>query len=708
MSTSDLAAIDHWNNRAQDALQRYSEPLLRQVMQQLLKPRNQWPVDELIDRGLKALTNAAVIDRRLNELSPACRKLLTVIGLSGLPSWRVGHLIAILATLEHSEGLTPVLTLLNEGLVHPELPAGINSLKQFEDWLGPTGIASARLFAHPAITSRALNGDLGLPALPSRTVSAKVIRQSDGLEWLLRTAVAWSRVAADPLRLTQQQTLFKRDLQKFQADELLNSPFAEQLTELPDPGLLALELAVAAGLIEARDGELRPRPAPHLWKKKLAPALVDLWRALIAVEAWCPLEGYAPPEEGSLFPSVLLPAFLALRSLPHGEWAQAESVAEHLFPRHPSWSARLKKKPELGTQWIERLYLGIGYHLRLVEAVREPSGWWFRLGDIGRHVLLGDKLPNLHHEFSQMLIVQPNGEMVIFRQGLTPELIGLLSRFALWKTIGAACTMELTAESVYRGLETGLLLADVQRLLEQHGTRAVPANMLDALQRWSSKRERITVWASATLLEFTSSDDLDAAFTRGLVSIKLTDRIGIASGGEELDYRPFRLIGNRDYEARTQKCLTFAPDGVTFTIDTAQSDLILEAELTQLAVPVAGPSTGPRRFRLTPESLRQAQQRGYGLAELEQWALNRSGEPLSNSARLLFPGSGVIATWQRRLVIQLPTETIADGLMQWPATGSLVEERLGPCALVVAEENLPALIEQLGSVGVTLQKAEGE
>jgi hypothetical protein len=595
--------------------------------------------------------------------------------------------------------------LLGEGLVHPELPAGLKTIKQFEDWLGPTGLTSARLFAHPAVTNRALNVDLGFPKFPGRTIESNVVRPSDGLEWLLRSAVAWSRVAADPLRLTQQRTLFKRDLQKFQTDELLASPFAEHLTDLPDIGLFALELAAAADLIEVEAGDMRMRPTPRLWDKKLPAALVDLWRALIAVDTWDPVNGYLPEDSG-LFPSVLVPAFLILRALPRAEWLQAESIAAHLFPRHPSWSAVVKKKPELATQWIERLFLGIGYPLRLIEAVQEPSGWWFRLGDVGRHVLRGEPPPNLEHEFGQMLIVQPNGEMVIFRQGLTPELIGQLSRFAVWKTLGSACTMELTAESVYRGLETGLLLADMQRLLEQHGTRAIPANVLDSLKRWSSKRERIAVWASATLFEFTSTEDLETAFSRGLVTVKLTDRIGIAAGGEELDYRHFRLIGNRDYESRPQKCLSFDRDGVTFVVDTAQSDLILEAELTQLAVPLPAPPGGPRRFRFTPESLRQAQQRGYNLAEMEQWALDRSGEQLSAAASLLFPSHREAATYRRRLVIQLSNETIADGIMQWPATGGLVEERLGPCALAVADKNLPALMEQLRIAGVALLAIE--
>ena len=332
MSNSDPAvSADFWTERVRHSFSSYSEPLLRQVMQRLLKPRNQWPVEELIERGTAALMNAAVVDRRLNDLPAAARKALAIISLSRQPVWRIGHLLAMLACFDHTDGLSPIQALLEEGLAHPELPASIKSLKQFEDWLGPAGIASARLFVHPLVTGRAANEDLGLPAFPSRTSDSRAIRQGDGLEWLLRTAVAWSRVAADPLRLTQQQSLFKRDLQRFQTDELLASPFAEQLIDLTDPGLLALGLAVASDLIEEDAGEFRARPTPFVWTKNLLGALLHLWQGLFAIETWDPVNGYRADRRRQCFPSVALPAFLILRSLPPDEWVQAAPIAELPF-----------------------------------------------------------------------------------------------------------------------------------------------------------------------------------------------------------------------------------------------------------------------------------------------------------------------------------------------------------------------------------------
>ena len=56
--------------------------------------------------------------------------------------------------------------------------------------------------------------------------------------------------------------------------------------------------------------------------------------------------------------------------------------------------------------------------------------------------------------------MQPNLEIIAYRQGLTPALIARLTRFAAWKSLGAACTLQLEPETVYRALEAGRDLRD--------------------------------------------------------------------------------------------------------------------------------------------------------------------------------------------------------------------------------------------------------
>ena len=46
---------------------------------------------------------------------------MALIGLSRQPRWKVGHLITMLAALDHAEGFGPVQTLLEAGVLFPEL-----------------------------------------------------------------------------------------------------------------------------------------------------------------------------------------------------------------------------------------------------------------------------------------------------------------------------------------------------------------------------------------------------------------------------------------------------------------------------------------------------------------------------------------------------------------------------------------------------------
>jgi hypothetical protein len=103
------------------ALERYDEGVLRKVAVRLCKPRNQWPTEELIDRCLAAVDNPTVIDRRLSELEPACVDLLALIGHSHEAYWRVGNLVEMTVALGQSDGLQPILTLLEAGLLFPSI-----------------------------------------------------------------------------------------------------------------------------------------------------------------------------------------------------------------------------------------------------------------------------------------------------------------------------------------------------------------------------------------------------------------------------------------------------------------------------------------------------------------------------------------------------------------------------------------------------------
>jgi hypothetical protein len=732
-----MSVVDtsYWSELQRHTLASYDEALLRQVAARLVKPRNQWPVADLVERGAAAISNPVIIDRRLQDLTPSARRVLALIGHSRQPYWNLGNLVELTIALGHGDGLQPVLELLEAGLLYPSLMgtkgapssngASGKKLKSFEQWMAAPGPAGLLVFAPPAIAARALGEDLGLPdlsksgecrvasgekkdlpSLATRHSPLATFQEADGLEWLLRLAVLWQQVAAAPLRRTQQGDFFKRDFERLGQDALLNAAPADQLVQVPDSAFLAIALAEQEGILADSEGEWHSGPLPAAWNKSLAAALESLWTDLPRLSAWNPLDGWRGGEvqAGNPFPSAYLLAFLLLARLPEEASVQPETIEDWITSQHPYWTNE-SLRPSRQKPWLETFLLGVAYQLRLVQAARgEDGAWRVRLSPTGRWLLGLGEAPNLETVHAQTLLVQPNLQIIAYRQGLTSSLIARLTQFAAWEGLGAACTLQLQPETVYRALEAGQSFDSIRLTLEQHGTRSMPPAVIDSLRTWSNKRERITVYPSATLLEFGSAEDLNEALARGVPAIRLSDRLAVAASEESIEFRHFRLTGTRDYALPPEKCVQVEADGVTLSVDLARSDLLLETELPRFAELIDGsPASGRRQYRLTPASLSAARSTGMTLTALEIWFHQRAGQPLPPAARLLMTAEQMQAPQLRRhLVLHVADEDLADGLVQWPPTRELVAERLGPTALGIAEENVPLLRERLREAGIEL------
>lgn len=694
-----LTDPSHWTEEFRRVLSCYDESLLRQVAAKLVKPRSQWPAAELIDRCLAILENTPVIDRRLKELEPIQRQLLALIGHSRQSLWKLGSLVELAIALGQADGLSPILHLCEAGLLCPQLPPATKRLKSIEHWLGQAGSVGLKVFAHPVFTTRALGEELPLPALVSPHSAPVAAQESDGLEWPLRLCVLWQLVSAGPLRRTQQGEFFKRDLERLSQDSLLVAPAPDQLVELPDPALLAVGLGEIEGIIEDHEGELRAGTLPPCWQEGLPQTLASLWAGLPQLETWGPMDGWrglAANGRGNPIPSAGLLILMLLARLPADAWADPADLESWLLEHHPYWTGE-SVRPSQRKSWIGRFLLGIAYPLRLVQAAKVENRWLVRLSAPGRWLLgLTDKPPELAG-FPKTLTVQPNLEVIAYRQGLTPKLAGELSHFAAWKTLGAACLLQLQPESVYRALQAGLSFTQVLQILEQHGMKPVPQAVIDALKTWTNKRERITVYPSATLFEFTTEEDLNDAIARGLPGTRISDRLAVVASEAGVDFRHYRLAGTRDYLLPPEKCVSVGADGVSLSIDLMRSDLLVEAELLRFAEPAESLNRdGRRHYRLTPASLGNGREGGWGLRLLEEWFVQRTGEPLPPAARLLINSEPVPPLrLQQRLVLQVATPEMADGLLQWPETRGLIEERLGPTMLAVSAEHVETLRQRL-------------
>jgi hypothetical protein len=711
----------YWSDYLRRTLHQYAEPLLRRVAARLFKPRNQWPAEELAERSIMTLGNAAVVDRRLQDLEVPARRLLACIGHSRQPRWRLGNLLELLAVFGCAEGPEAVFRIFESGLLYPDLlaaagcggasiPSGAAPLplKSFTEWLGQGNACGFAVFAHPLVTARALGTDLGLPVCATVSAIQGGIHEADGLEWPLRLAALWQLADAMPLRRTQQGDLFKRDLDRLRTDPLLGTPPADHLIDLPDPGLLAISLARDEGVVLAEQEEFRAGALPAGWDEGLASTLASAWANLLLLEAWNAQDGYCGATGvGNPYPSAYLLLLLLLAKLPEDSWAHPNGLEQWLREHHPYWGVAGSPAPDAARSpgWVTTFLLGLAYQLRIVQAAKDSAGdWVVRLSPLGRWLLGISPAPAGTIPFAQTLLVQPNLEVIVYRQALTPGLIARLSRFATWKSFGSACTLQLQAAPVYRALENGFTFEMIVQTLERHGMRPTPPAVIESLRTWADKRERISIYPAATLFEFADSEDLKEALARGLPGLRLSDRLLVVVDEEAVDFRLFRLTGTRDYALPPEKCIAVDPDGVTLSVDVARSDLLLEIQLRRFAEPLESPGVnGKHRYRLTPASLAGSRESGLGVSELDQWFVQRSGQPLSAAARLLLNGSQIPPPALRsQLVLHVATPELAEGLLQWPGTRALIREQLGPTALAIAEEDVHLLRERLGGLGVNL------
>ncbi len=82
---------------------------------------------------------------------------------------------------------------------------------------------------------------------------------------------------------------------------------------------------------------------------------------------------------------------------------------------------------------------------------------------------------------------------------------------------------------------------------------------------------------------------------------------------------------------------------------------------------------------------------------------------MTPAARLLAAAaSSAEMRLETHLVIHVANADIADGLLQWPETRNLIQNRLGPTALVVAEADVPKLKAALSTIQQNIGSNSGK
>lgn len=572
---------------------------------------------------------------------------------------------------------------------------------------------------------------------------------ADGLELLIRLGLLWQKVVDSPLRLTNQGQFFKKDWERLSASPLADQPSSH--VNVPDLGAGLVSLGQVIGLFELADTCVQAKSWPSFENADLVSILTCLWAAHFHCPSWNALEGWQPclKDPGLPASSIALLCMGLMLGMPREAWTTPDALARWLWAHHfffkhnvqlaPSSSTEIvdgqfaqaedraadQKEParrrdtdparrhllQRLTEALEAFLAGWTYELRLTEIATAADGSLaVRLSPVGRAILAGEQLSPAE-EFPKTLFIQPNLEIVAYRQGLTPSLVADLSRFANWVTLGPACTLRLEPASVYRGLENGCPAERVEAILTRHGTKEIPPSVVQALRTWSNKHERLTVVSEGVLLEFVDPQDLEKALTRGLPGLRLSDRILLVEKEADLLWQHFRIVANRDYRLPPERCVTVGTDGVTLAVDRNRADLLIDAEIERFAEPIAERSSATTNvYQITVTSLARAAELGYlDDQRLEEWFRARCGQLPPPTVYLLRQNKNKLPLRITTLaVLETPSELIADALCQWPTTRRLIEKRLGPKAVAVALEQRDELSRILCQLNWEIEESSSD
>jgi hypothetical protein len=351
------------------------------------------------------------------------------------------------------------------------------------------------------------------------------------------------------------------------------------------------------------------------------------------------------------------------------------------------------------------------YYLGLVELVMDGdtlSG--FRLTELGRDTFHPELATAKPAESSSPAstepawVMQPNFDIVVYMDKAAPVQLAFLERCAE-RTDAHKHTAHyrLTRESIYRGLESGLTLEEIINTLQRGSQTELSQNILVELREWASLRERILLRRGASLLEFSSPQELNARMAQGLKGRVVAERFLLLDSAKAV---PGWTIIN--YAQPLPQNLTVAETGLLRRAS-ASRDLVTAAQLNQWAE-----STPDEGWQLTRESVGKAVKSGKKLSELLNLLNSRviPGKPVGNYmpppppippllelALRAWAGKAYPVELEEVILMRCPNEKIFQAVVSSPLMKPLLKGHQFPDLLFADPTQLETLLQRLEWLG---------
>lgn len=361
--------------------------------------------------------------------------------------------------------------------------------------------------------------------------------------------------------------------------------------------------------------------------------------------------------------------------------------------------------------WLEAALRGPMVALGLVQiGSTDQVPLAFRLTDLGRRVLLETRAaagrltlvnPNASAELPNAWVVQPNFEIVVFLEHATPAQLAFIERHAERQASQThTATYRLTAEALYTALEWGSELAEVLTVLESGAGVALPQNVRVELTQWAARREQITIYPAATVLEFPNAADRERALAAGLQGHPTGDTFVLVAPELTAELLAPWVRRSVAYNAPPVRCLQVDEDG-TLTLIPALTDLLVEAQTNRYAEQRAA-SIG-RRWKLTKASVSSALAAGTSLEQIIHWLQARAVKevpPLLLLALRGWTGQAPALALGEVILLQCPDQATCQALATSAMLSPFLHGLMAPTLLLVEAAALDTLRETLDSLGL--------
>jgi hypothetical protein len=520
-------------------------------------------------------------------------------------------------------------------------------------------------------------------------------------------------------------------------------------TALADPLGFYLSLWEAAGLLRAAPGTLllmvdEPR-AQAVLAQPFAEQAGQWARAYAAMHQWVehvPEGGYVYGEHELLGPSkfttLRAALLLGLSALPEAQgWYRVEDLSDALYERigpvfslgyrrsfyapyntpssevaalRAAWKTKQHTTWRRCEQtWIAHAIAGPLFHLGLVELAYAPGKHTglpnvFRLTEAGCAATGGAFRPEVRAtpapaQAEPCWVVQPNFDVILYLESANPAQLSFLERVAERRQVSdVTAVYRLTREATYRALESGIAAEGLIQTLRDASRHPLPEGVVRTLADWAARRERLSIYLNARVLEFASAAARDAALDGGQVKgMTVGERYVLVS----TLMRGFQPGATIVYEPELPTCLSVSEAG-EIAIDPARHDLLIAGELAAYGEPVP---TDEHRWRITRASVRKAVEHGWTAQEILSRLAGRTPHPLPRilacavrawSGGHTAPGPLAVPTVP---ILQVTDREVAEAISGSALLQPYLLSRLGGHAFLIKPDRTADLVVKLHELG---------